>query len=104
MGGHDFEGLTETMACLTSTLDTRDYDRSDMGAGDDIGIEDNYPADLDRSGGVCDVPPSSSWPRVFNRLGLGFFRAKLVEHFYIMWKKGGVKWPSRKSQLRHLYH
>ena len=40
--------------------------------------------------------------RVVNKLGLGYFRSRLVEHFDIVWKRHEVRWPSRRARPSHL--
>ena len=103
MGDHDFEGLPEPMARIASTLDARNYDRSGMGAGSDVGIEERHPIDLDRITVATEVTPTAAGTvRVVNNLGLGYFRSKLVEHFDILWQRHEVKWPSRRARPSHL--
>lgn len=42
--------------------------------------------------------------REVGKLGLGFFRSKLVEHFNIAWKRNEVVWPSRKGSMSSMQY
>lgn len=103
LGNHDFTGLPEPLARLTATLDARNYDRSGMGRGSDVGVRERHPIEIDTGVvGVEAAPVNNRTVRVVKNLGLGYFRSKLVEHFDIMWNRHEVKWPSRRPLPRHL--
>jgi hypothetical protein len=88
---------------ISTNLNFRNYDTSGVGLGDDA-LHDAILNDLE-----CDEIESTknnddestvsttnkSGKRVVHKLGLTFFRQKLVEHFDILFNNNQIQWPSR---------
>ena len=71
LGNHDFEGLPRLIARFITTLTQRTYDMSGMGPGEDVGLDEQHPIDLDTRV-VWETPPHIGEVRVVKDLGLGF--------------------------------
>lgn len=95
MGG--VEAVPNSVARLTSDLGPRGYDLSGMGPGSDVHEPAKDDASDDDEDGDLLVMDEV---RCVRKLGLGFFRRKLVEHFDILWKQNKVKWPQRRGRIQ----
>ena len=51
-----------------------------------------------RNNTVSDPSPDQDGYRVVRKLSQDYFRAKLVEHFDIMFHQGKIVWPNRVTQ------
>jgi hypothetical protein len=109
LGDHDNDFSLDDTAVpnaikrISTNLNFRNYDTSGVGLGDDA-LHDAILNDLE-----CDEIESTknnddestvsttnkSGKRVVHKLGLTFFRQKLVEHFDILFNNNQIQWPSR---------
>ena len=100
LGLNDFDGMSEhipnAIARLSTNLEPRNYDSLGMGPGDDV--VEQYAVDIDlvdhSHHGLVDGEV-----RVVRKLGLGFFRSRLVEHYDILWKQNKITWPKSRKPI-----
>ena len=80
---------------MSTNLEPRNYDVSGMGPGDDV--VEHYALDVDLNDhshhGLGDGEV-----RIVRKIGLGFFRSRLVEHYDILWQQNKIVWPSSRKQ------
>ena len=84
------------MRRLHNPAGSRNYDTSGMGRGDDSDQEDDdsEPEQEDSEPNQEDgAPDQVVGPRIVRHLTQDFFRARLIEHFDILWNKNQVVWP-----------
>ena len=101
MGRMDFDGLCESIpnsiARLSSNLDPRNYDISNMGPGEDV-VGEIYHGDRggeDEEDDDCMEHGQLMTP--VNSMSLVYFRRQLVVHFSIMFARNLIKWPRNRS-------
>lgn len=93
-GGHE-ERDVQHYLCAQNPRDAlagmHGYDQSGMGAGSDDGF---LPLDsVDEVG--KDINSSEASHSCVRKMKLADFKARLIEHFDILWEKNQIKWPSR---------
>ena len=93
LGQMDFDGLSvsipNAIARLSTNLDPRNYDLSDMGPGDDV-IDEIYNEDRGEEG---EGEMETGLMTPVNSMSLVYFRRQLVVHFSIMFARNLIKWP-----------
>jgi hypothetical protein len=102
MGRMDFDGLCESIpnsiARLSSNLDPRNYDISNMGPGEDV-VGEIYHGDRggeDEEDEDCMEHGQLMTP--VNSMSLVYFRRQLIVHFLIMFARNLIKWPRNRSR------
>jgi hypothetical protein len=96
LGQIDFDGLRESIpnsiARLSTNLDPRNFDLSNMGPGEDV-VGEIYHGDR---GEEEDMEHDDLMTPV-NSMSLVYFRRQLVVHFSIMFARNLIKWPRNRS-------
>ena len=96
LGWMDFDELGETIpnliARLSTNLDPRNYNLSNMGPGQNI-VGEIYHGDC----GEDEEDMELGLMAPANSMSLAFFRCQLVVHFTIMFARNLIKWPKNRK-------
>ena len=98
LGQMDFDGLDESIpnsiARLSTNLDPRNYDLSNMGPGEDV-VGEICHGDRGEEEVIAEHDHGVMMP--VNSMSLVYFRRQLVVHFLIMFAHNLIKWPQNRS-------
>jgi hypothetical protein len=96
LGRNDFDGLRESIpnsiVRLSTNLDPRNYDTSNMGPGEDV-VGEIYRGDKGEKEEEIELGQMTH----VNSLSLVFFRRQLIVHFTIMFARNLIKWPKNRK-------
>ena len=96
LGQMDFDGLRESIlnsiARLSTNLDPRNYDLSNMGPGEDV-VGETYHGDRGE-----EEEMELGLMKPVNSMSLVYFRRQLIVHFSIMFAHNLIKWPRNRSR------
>ncbi len=109
LGQMDFNGLRvsirNVIARLSTNLDPRNYDLSNMGPGEDV-VGDIACGDGREQEEEEEIELGQMLP--VNSMSLVLFRRKLVDHFSIMFTHNLIKWPQNRRrkgiEIGHLFN
>ena len=101
LGQHDSQDvhfIPTAIDRLLNPAEARNYDTSGIGPGDDRSTASSVVAEEDEDeAAVAVVAPDGR--RVVRRMTMKVFRAKLVTHFDIAFKRQEIRWPTRHGTV-----
>jgi hypothetical protein len=96
MGEYARTDMPEAIRRLVNPSETRHYDTSGRGVGQDCDLTGNDDG-LDDLGGVDNPQPDEDGRICIRDLTMKEFRNRLITHFDIAFKRREIEWPSRNG-------
>ena len=95
------EFVPAAIANLRNPAERRSYDVSGMSVGNDVNLSPVVQEEV-RNENLLGWEDSNG-VRIVRKMSLACFRAKLIEHFDILWQRNHLVWPQRNNVPRPTY-